>query len=268
MSSSSQDSGATDALVRLLEVMRRLRDPQTGCSWDREQTFATIVPHTLEEAFELADAVASGRPDAIQDELGDLLFQVVFLAQLAQEQGWFGFGDVAAAIGGKLTRRHPHVFGGQVFADAAEQSRSWESIKAAERDAVSEAAALGGIAAALPALSRAAKLGRRAGRLGFDWPEPEGVRAKVFEEIAEVDAAPTRGQAAVNEEVGDLLFAMANWARHLRVDPEDALRAANRKFEHRFALMETAARKAGAALESLDAAAWDRLWAEAKSSGT
>ena len=268
MSSSSQDSGATDALARLLEVMRRLRDPQTGCSWDRAQTFATIVPHTLEDAFELSDAVASGRPDAIQDELGDLLFQIVFLAQLAHEQGWFGFGDVAAAIAGKLTRRHPHVFGGQVFADAAEQSRSWESIKAHERDAVGEAATLGGIAAALPALSRAAKLGRRAGRVGFDWLEPQGVRAKVFEEIAEVDAAPTRGQAAVSEEIGDLLFAVANWARHLRVDPEDALRAANRKFERRFALMETAARKAGVALESLDAAAWERLWAEAKSSGT
>lgn len=256
-------------IQRLLDVMRRLRDPVAGCPWDREQDFASIAPYTIEEAYEVAEAIAAGRPDAIRDELGDLLFQVVFHARLAQERGWFDFDAVATSIAGKLERRHPHVFGAATQRDAASQSLAWEAQKAEERAAAGEGGALAGVALALPALQRAAKLGRRAARVGFDWSVPAAVRDKVVEELGELDealAAATAGATpdAAAEELGDLLFALANWARHLEVDPEEALRRANRKFERRFARVERLAAARGLALPQLDPQAWDRLWNEAK----
>lgn len=259
------DPGA--ALAELLEVMRRLRNPEGGCPWDLAQDFASIAPHTLEEAYEVADAIERGEPAGICDELGDLLFQVVFHAQLGDERRWFDFAAVAAGIAAKLRRRHPHVFGAEGPADVLEQGANWERIKAAERGAGGDSATLGGIARTLPALSRASKLGKRAGRVGFDWPDAVGVRDKVSEELAELDAVladPLGGAAGRSEELGDLLFAVANWGRHLGIDPEEALRAANRKFERRFATMETAARLRGRALESLSPAEWDAFWNDAK----
>jgi MazG family protein len=266
------------ALGELLAVMRRLRDPDGGCPWDLAQDFASIAPHTLEEAYEVADAIERGEPGGIRDELGDLLFQVVFHARLGEERGWFDFAAVAAGIAAKLRRRHPHVFGGAAPTDVAAQGASWERIKAQERGAGGDDAALGGIARSLPALSRAAKLGKRAGRVGFDWPDAAGVRDKVVEELAELDeviaqaqgpdAAPAAQLAARRaEELGDLLFAVANWGRHLGIDPEEALRAANGKFERRFTAIEAAARTLGRALPSLSAAEWDALWNDAKRRG-
>ncbi|MCC6171690.1 MAG: nucleoside triphosphate pyrophosphohydrolase [Gammaproteobacteria bacterium] len=263
---------AARALLELLQVMARLRDPQQGCPWDLAQDFASIAPHTLEEAFEVADAIERGEPDAIRDELGDLLFQVVFHARLGEERGWFDFAAVAGGITAKLRRRHPHVFataGQQERPGAGAPVADWERIKAAERGAAGEVGTLQGIALALPALTRAAKLGKRASRVGFDWPDAAGVRDKVHEELAEVDEvlaaeAPAARRA---EELGDLLFAIANWSRHLGIDAESALRTANQKFERRFAIMEALARERGLALESLSAVAWDALWVEAKRGG-
>jgi MazG family protein len=257
------------ALRQLLEVMAQLRDPRSGCPWDLAQDFASIVPYTLEEAFEVADAIERGEPAAIRDELGDLLFQVVFHARLGEERGWFDFAAVAAGIADKLRRRHPHVFADATRADAATQGVEWERIKAAERGAAGARGALDGIARALPALSRAAKLGRRAGRVGFDWPDAAGVRDKVREELAEVDEVLASGAASQRraEELGDLLFAVANWSRHLGVDAEEALRAANHKFERRFAVMEALARSRGLDLAGLSAADWEGLWQEAKRGG-
>ena len=259
---------ATRALQSLLEVMARLRDPQSGCPWDLAQDFRSIVPYTLEEAFEVADAIERGEPQAIRDELGDLLFQVVFHSRIAEERGWFDFAAVAAGIADKLQRRHPHVFAAAARTDVARQGAEWERIKAVERGAAGEGGVLEGVARALPALTRAAKLGKRAGRVGFDWPDAAGVRDKVREELAETDAA-VAGESAERraEELGDLLFAVANWSRHLGVDAEAALRNANQKFERRFAVMEALARERGLALESLSAAAWDALWVEAKRGG-
>jgi nucleoside triphosphate diphosphatase len=274
------------ALQDLLEVMRRLRDPQGGCPWDLAQDFASIAPHTLEEAYEVVDAIERGAPPDIRDELGDLLFQVVFHARLGEERGWFAFGDVAAGIAAKLRRRHPHVFGEGAATDVAAQGATWERIKAEERGAGGDDAALAGVARSLPALSRAAKLGKRAGRVGFDWPDAAGVRDKVAEELAELDEVlaearePAAGESGAGgefagaaaealaarraEELGDLLFAVANWGRHLGIDPEEALRAANRKFERRFAAVEAAARARNRPLETLTAPEWDALWVEAK----
>jgi ATP diphosphatase len=261
------DPGA--ALQDLLEVMRRLRDPHGGCPWDLAQDFSSIAPHTLEEAYEVADAIERGAPLDIRDELGDLLFQVVFHSRLGEERGWFAFGDVAAGIAAKLRRRHPHVFGEAGVTDVVAQGASWERIKAQERGAGGDDATLGGIARSLPALSRAAKLGKRAGRVGFDWPDAAGVRDKVAEELAELDEVLAEGGEASRraEELGDLLFAVANWGRHLGVDPEEALRAANRKFERRFASIEAAARARQRPLETLTAQEWDALWTEAKRGG-
>lgn len=264
-----------EALVALIGLMARLRDPQRGCPWDREQTFRTIAPYTIEEAYEVADAVENGAPQKLRDELGDLLFQVVFHARMAEEQGWFDFAAVARAIHEKLVRRHPHVFASEpVMADAARLSRSWEEQKARERaQAAGEGASadrsiLADVPRALPALARAAKLGRRAARVGFDWENASQVREKVLEEIAELDGALAAGAgpgaAELTEELGDLLFAVANWSLHLKVDPEEALRAANAKFERRFRRMESLAAERGASLEGLDAAEWDGLWREAK----
>jgi ATP diphosphatase len=284
-------SDAERAMTDLLALMARLRDPHNGCPWDQKQTFATIAPYTIEEAYEVADAIERGEPDKIRDELGDLLFQVVFHAQMAKERGWFDFAQVAGGIHEKLVRRHPHVFGGVSVSGEAELSRAWEEQKARERaeavrakaakgaavgagagigasaqaDAAAQLSALADIPRGLPALVRAAKLGRRAGRVGFDWPDAHGVRDKVLEELREVDTALAAADArAVAEEIGDLLFALANWSRHLRVDPEEALRAANSKFERRFQTMEAIARERGMVLNTLRPEEWEALWQDAK----
>jgi ATP diphosphatase len=269
------NSDAPGALIALLELMARLRDPQRGCPWDQKQSFATIAPYTIEEAYEVADAVESGDPVKLRDELGDLLFQVVFHAQMARERGWFDFAQVASAIHDKLVRRHPHVFGDSSITGEAELSRNWEEQKARERAAaggVEKVSALADIPRGLPALVRAAKLGRRAGRVGFDWADAQGVRDKVLEELREVDAARAAASesnaAAVVEEMGDLLFALANWSRHLRIDAEEALRAANSKFERRFRAMEALASARGVALDALTPEQWEGLWAEAKQQET
>jgi len=257
------DGRASRALLRLLEIMRRLRDPHGGCPWDREQDFASVAPYTIEEAYELADAIARGSSGDIESELGDLLFQVVFHARLGEERGWFDFASVADAISEKLTSRHPHVFGDTKIGSTTEQNRAWEEHKARERAARGgqSPSELADVPLALPALARATKLGRRAGRVGFDWPDATGVRAKVDEELREVTQAPDSER---EEEIGDLLFAVANWSRHLGVDPEEALRQANHKFETRFRAMEALARERAQGLDSLDAAAWDTLWNEVK----
>jgi len=254
---------AQRALARLLEIMRRLRDPQGGCPWDLAQDFASIAPYTIEEAYEVADAIGRGVPKELESELGDLLFQVVFHARMAQERGWFDFGNVADAICDKLTARHPHVFGDVEVNSAAELNRAWEEHKARERASRGGASPseLSDVPLSLPALARAAKLGKRAGRVGFDWADERGVRAKIEEELREVKEASAADRA---DEIGDLLFAVANWSRHLRVDPEEALRLANAKFERRFRAMEGLARERSLSLSSLDAAAWDALWNEVK----
>ncbi len=266
-------SEAERAMGALLALMARLRDPQRGCPWDLEQTFSTIAPYTIEEAYEVADAIERADPEHLREELGDLLFQVVFHARLAEERGWFDFASVARSIHEKLVRRHPHVFAGTA-PTPEELVRIWEQQKAEERAAAhpdpQPRGVLADIPKALPALTRAAKLGRRAGRVGFDWAEAAGVRAKVLEELAEMDAVLAGGGSArgateaIAEELGDLLFAIVNWSRHLKVDPEQALRAANDKFERRFERMEALARERGLALERLSAAQWEALWQEAK----
>jgi MazG family protein len=252
-------SEAERAMTALIDLMARLRDPVSGCPWDQKQTFTTIAPYTIEEAYEVADAIEKGEPEKIRDELGDLLFQVVFHARMGEERGWFDFAQVAASIHDKLVRRHPHVFAGKAVDNDSELSRNWEEQKARERGNVG---ALADVPRGLPALVRAAKLGKRAGRVGFDWPDAHGVRDKVLEELAEVDAAI--GSPQVVEEIGDLLFAVANWSRHLKVDAEEALRAANSKFERRFRQMEAFARERGLALEGLSPQSWEDLWQQAK----
>lgn len=262
------DVDAGRALARLLEIMRRLRAPD-GCPWDREQDFASIAPFTIEEAYEVAEAIGQlesrQRPKDLEGELGDLLFQVVFHAQMGSERQWFDFASVANAISDKLTARHPHVFGDAPSGDARELNRVWEEQKARERAARSETSSeLADVPLALPALARAAKLGKRAGRVGFDWPDASGVRAKMEEELREFDEIAPAKHERRTEELGDLLFATANWARHHGLDPEEALRLANAKFERRFRAMEKMARAQGQELKNLAADAWDDLWNEAK----
>lgn len=256
-------------LDELLAIMERLRG-EGGCAWDREQTFASIAPYTIEEAYEVADAAERGDHGHLREELGDLLFQVVFHAQMAREAGLFDFDAVALAIRDKLVRRHPHVFGGGARLSAAEQSRVWEDIKAGERNAGSPAGAaavpvshLDDVPRTLPALMRACKLSKRAARSGFDFDAAGGAADKVAEELAEVREAPA-ASGALFEEVGDLLFAAANLARKLDVDAEAALRAANAKFERRFRGMEALAAARGIAFDSLDLAAQEALWQEVK----
>ncbi|QDZ07530.1 nucleoside triphosphate pyrophosphohydrolase [Sphingomonas panacisoli] len=240
---------------RLVAIMARLRDPDRGCEWDTVQTFATIAPYTIEEAYEVADAIERADMADLKDELGDLLLQVVFHARMAEEAGDFALNDVVEAICDKMERRHPHIFG-----DAAEGGHYlWEQIKADERGAKGADSALDGVAIGLPALLRAEKLQKRAARTGFDWPDPNGARAKIDEELAEVEAATDDEHRA--EEIGDLLFAVVNWSRKLGVDPEVALRAANAKFERRFRHMET---EAGDAFAALDLEAKEHLWVRAK----
>ncbi len=263
-------SDAQGALRDLLALMARLRDPQRGCPWDLQQTFASIAPFTIEEAYEVADAIERDDREHLRDELGDLLFQVVFHARMAEERGWFDFAAVATAVHDKLVRRHPHVFAG-TQPTTGELERIWEEQKAQERAVANRGGeggnVLGDVPKALPALIRAAKLSRRAARVGFDWSDSAQVRAKVLEEIAEVDAAVTAGAAATADEIGDLLFSVVNWSRHLGADAEESLRAANNKFERRFAHMEAAAQAQGLALEKLSPAAWDALWRAAKLNG-
>ncbi len=264
------------AIEALLTLMARLRDPQRGCPWDLKQTFDTIAPYTIEEAYEVADAIERGEHERLRDELGDLLFQVVFHARMAEERGWFDFADVAESIHTKLVRRHPHVFGGAAV-EAQHLPREWEAQKAREREQAAgdagDRSTLSGVPGALPALVRAAKLGRRAARVGFDWPDAAGVRAKVDEELGELDAALEgggTGSGAGSEaaaELGDLLFAVANLGRHLELDAEAALRSATAKFERRFRNMERLAAERGLALERLSAAQWDELWRETKLNG-
>ncbi len=243
---------------RLLAIMARLRDPDGGCEWDLAQDFASIVPYTIEEAYEVADAIAIGDPAGIRDELGDLLLQVVFHSQIARDEGLFGFDDVATAIADKMERRHPHIFGDKTTDDVRQQ---WEQIKADERAADGAKSALAGVAQSLPALLRAQKLQSRAARVGFDWPNTDGPRAKIAEEIAEVAAAPD--DAARHEEVGDLLFAVVNYARHLKIDAEGALRDANMKFARRFAAMED---RAGGNLAGLSLEEQEAHWLAVKAS--
>jgi len=242
-------------IERLTTIMKRLRDPVAGCEWDRVQTWRTIAPYTIEEAYEVADAIDRDDPADLKDELGDLLLQVVFHAQIAEDAGAFTLADVIAAISDKMERRHPHIFGD------AEQSPGWEAIKATERSGNPDDSAIAGVARALPALARAEKLQKRAARVGFDWPDATGSLAKVHEEIDEIITA---GPETVAEEVGDLLFAVTNWARHLGVDPEVALRAGNAKFEARFRAMEA---KGGAAFASLSLDEKEALWQAVKRRG-
>jgi MazG family protein len=255
------------AIERLLEIMARLRDPAAGCPWDLQQDFRSIAPHTIEEAYEVADAIERGDLPALRDELGDLLFQVAFHAQLAGERGAFAFDDVVNAICDKLTRRHPHVFGGAPVADAVEQSRVWEKLKAGERAALGQGhQALAGIPMGLPALSRAQKLGRRAADAGFDWPDAKGPRAKIDEELGELDHAIGDGGVAGRREaeLGDLLFSVVNLARHLDIDAEAALRHANERFEQRYAHVEQALAARGIDPGVAGPELLDRLWAAAK----
>jgi nucleoside triphosphate diphosphatase len=240
------------SLDRLVNIMRRLRDPVNGCEWDRVQTFATIAPYTIEEAYEVADAIDRGDMDALVDELGDLQLQVVFHSQIADDAGHFSLSDVVTRVSDKLERRHPHIFGD------AHASPGWEAIKAEERIAHADPSALAGVALALPALERAVKLQKRAARTGFDWPDIDGPRAKILEELEEIEAAPVE---KLGEEVGDLLFAVVNFARHLKIDPEEALRQANRKFEARFRAIEAVD---GFADMSLDQK--EQLWVSVKRS--
>jgi len=255
-------------IKNLLDIMASLRDPVDGCPWDLGQDFGTIAPYTLEEAYEVADAIERGDLAALQAELGDLLFQVVFHARMAEERGHFAFDAVVHGICDKLIRRHPHVFGSDDERRRGAVPGSWERIKAAERAAARDGddrSAIDGVAVALPALARAEKLGRRAATVGFDWPDAGGPRAKIDEELAELDAACDSGDRdAVREEYGDLLFALVNLGRHLDVDAEDALRSANRKFERRFRAMEQAAEQAGTPVSKLDLDGMERLWQAVK----
>jgi ATP diphosphatase len=258
-------------IQRLLQVMARLRDPAGGCPWDLEQDFSTIAPYTIEEAYEVADAIARGDLEHLKDELGDLLLQVVYHAQMAKEAGLFDFDQVAAAIADKMIRRHPHVFGSAAVDGARAQSRAWEAVKASERASKAGAAeshhgVLDDVPLALPALVRAAKLQRRAAQVGFDWPEPVQVLDKLDEEIAEL-RTELKGQAKVDrlsDEIGDLLFAVVNLARHLEVDGETALRQANAKFERRFRAIEDALRAGGRRLEDASLDEMEALWQQAK----
>jgi nucleoside triphosphate diphosphatase len=263
-----QDPSPEIELRRLLDIMAALRDPAHGCPWDREQSFATIAPYTIEEAHEVADAIARRDFPALQDELGDLLFQVVYHARMAQEADLFAFADVARAISDKMLRRHPHVFGDAAARSAEAQSAAWEAQKSAERAAQAHNGTLAGVPVGLPALTRAAKLTARAARVGFDWPDPAAVLDKLDEEIAELraeltDADPER----LADEVGDLLFVLANLARKLSLDPEECLRGANRKFTRRFNAMEDSTANEGKTLSEMTLDEMEARWQAVKRTG-
>lgn len=262
---------APTSIDRLIEVMARLRDPETGCPWDREQDFASIAPYTIEEAYEVADAIRTGDRAALKDELGDLLFQVVYYAQMSHEEGGFDFDEIAAHEADKMIRRHPHVFGNAEVADTEAQTRAWEAHKAAERDARigvggQPPSILDGVALALPALTRAEKLAKRAARVGFDWPTVDEVIAKIREELEETEReiASAASRIRLEDEVGDLLFAVANLARKLGLDPEACLRGTNEKFVRRFHAVEAALAERGRTPTQSDLAEMDALWNDAK----
>ncbi|MBA2935611.1 nucleoside triphosphate pyrophosphohydrolase [Sphingomonas sp. CGMCC 1.13654] len=255
-----QSSGG--AIERLAGIMAKLRDPETGCPWDVEQDFSTIAPYTIEEAHEVADAIARNDMADLKGELGDLQLQVVFHARMAEEAGHFALADVIESISDKMVRRHPHVFGVVERTDGTAAQIGWEQIKAEERAGKQETGALAGVALGLPALLRAEKLQKRAARVGFDWPDADGPRAKVVEELNEIASAAD--DAARAEEFGDLLFALVNWGRHMKIDPEAALRAANSKFERRFAAMEE---EAGDTFAGLSLDDKEALWQAAKARG-
>jgi ATP diphosphatase len=250
---------------KLLEIMDQLREPETGCPWDLEQDFTTIAPYTIEEAYEVADAIARNDMSALRDELGDLLFQVAFYARLAKEAGAFDFGDIVAGICDKMLRRHPHVFGSDEERAAGLREGSWERIKAEERDQNDDDSAVAGVARSLPALKRAQKLGKRAATVGFDWSDRQGVREKIDEEIGELEEAAAAGDPAqIEEEFGDLLFAVVNLARHMGVDAEKALMGANLKFEQRFRAMEQAISESGGRMQDHGLESLEREWRAAK----
>ncbi|MBE1293588.1 MAG: nucleoside triphosphate pyrophosphohydrolase [Rhodobacteraceae bacterium] len=253
-------------LPRLLEIMRRLRDPETGCPWDIEQDFATIAPYTIEEAYEVADAIEREAWDELKGELGDLLFQSVFHAQMATERGLFTFDEVADTMSDKMVARHPHVFGDESRDKSAEQqTRDWEAVKAAERAGKAQQGTLDGVALGLPALLRAVKLQNRAARVGFDWPDISQVVDKIVEEAGELAEARDRlSQAEIEEEFGDMLFVIANLARHLKIEPEAALRATNAKFIRRFEGVEAKLKERGKTPQESDLAEMDALWDEVK----
>jgi ATP diphosphatase len=264
------------SLVDLLRIMQRLRDPDSGCPWDIQQDFRSILPSTLEECYELAEAIEQGDFDHVEDELGDVLFQVVFHAQMGSELGLFDFDSVVDRLAGKLIRRHPHVFAdGAIEGVVGERSsvdqvkQSWEDIKQREREGRAQEGVLADVPRALPALPRAQKLQKRAARVGFDWPSPEPVFDKLAEEVAELRAALADDDAgAARDELGDILFTCVNLARHLGIDAEEALRGSSARFESRFRLMEALSRDAGSAIESLDMEAMDALWERAKRAGS
>ncbi len=269
----TDDSDTSPAIDALLDIMARLRDPHGGCPWDLQQDFASIAPYTIEEAYEVAEAIHQGDMPGLKDELGDLLLQVVFHARMAEEAGHFAFDDVARAISDKMIRRHPHVFGEAAGSDATGVTLGWEAIKAEERAARAAGnptSRLDGVALALPALLRAAKLQKRAAGVGFDWPDPAAVLDKVDEELAElkVEVADLEYDSAARdraeEEIGDLLFVLANLARHLRLDPEVALRKANAKFERRFKAIEAALAARSARMEDCDLDTLEAEWQAAK----
>jgi len=258
------DQPATATIQDLLDIMAQLRKPQTGCPWDLEQDFRSIAPYTLEEAYEVVDAIAQGDAGALQEELGDLLFQVVYHTQMAHEQGWFDFNAVTDGICDKLVRRHPHVFGDDVIKTAAAQSHAWELHKEQERG--QQESVLDGVPLALPALTRADKLQKRASRVGFDWPSIHGVSDKVEEELEELRAeiASNADSDAVMDEAGDLLFAAVNLVRHAGIDPEAALRQANRKFSRRFRTVERLSKEAGKTVAETELDTLDYYWDRAK----
>jgi ATP diphosphatase len=252
-------------IQKLLDVMRALRDPASGCPWDVEQDFSTIAPYTIEEAYEVADAIEREDWDELRAELGDLLFQVVFYTQMATEKGYFDFDEVASGITEKMIRRHPHVFGDIEEKKVSGVRGRWEDIKEQERAEKDDGSALAGVARALPALKRAEKLGKRARRVGFDWPDRKGVHHKIQEELEELElAAGTRERARIEDECGDLLFAVVNLARHLDVDPEKALTGANYKFERRFRAMEADIGADGGDFRGMSLESLDKRWRMAK----
>lgn len=256
-------------MQRLLEIMARLRDPEKGCPWDLEQTFESILPHTLEEAYEVADAIQRGDMSELREELGDLLFQIVFYAQMASENSAFDFAEIASGICEKMIRRHPHVFGDETVSGVAEQSEAWERHKAAERErrnSGGQPSELDGVVLALPALTRAEKLQKRAAKVGFDWSSVAGPLAKIREELAEIEAELTDQPKPerLHDEIGDLLFSCVNLARHLGVSAESSLRQANVKFERRFRALERHIEKRGDALSGLSSEQLDLIWEQVK----
>jgi tetrapyrrole methylase family protein/MazG family protein/ATP diphosphatase len=264
---SAENAAQRAPIFDLLDVMARLRNPEGGCAWDLQQSFATIAPYTIEEAYEVADAIQRGSMPDLAEELGDLLLQVVFHAQMASEAGAFDFDDVARGIATKMIRRHPHVFGDSGARTAAEQTVAWEEIKAQERagKGARPASLLDDVALALPALTRAAKLSGRAARVGFEWPDISHVLAKLREEVAELEAEVAAGHTEkAREELGDVLFVCANIARTLEIDPEEALRGTNAKFMRRFAFVEQSLAERGSSPERSNLAEMDALWDEAK----